>query len=405
MGASSRGTRYYPSGHVRVQDNTIGTNVPVVNTLVKARRWFKVSTTYTNTSAYFRIGTGFRKKATVLVKFKNQHATVRGINGKLKVWQYIWPVKYDAGTFSRTGMQNLNITFNRSTDPHSNTSRYWAAATAINAVHQARLQNQQLGLPQPLSNLNIWLSSKITKGGSAPMLRRIASSSVVYNGIQAMLGDWGSAIMEVVKQAAPDVTYRYGRTTTQTRNYDEVSSTMLHEMAHVTHYGRAGNGFWTSYIGHILSKGGYGQRTDGTVGYAAVGEAWANFLESNQVIRYYNGFGTNQTAQRIIDNNQRDLEHNIPDNTISISRLATNAFGNDIGSRGWIPFGMLHDMTDVGETVPGVVDGVDGYTIPQIFQGFTATATNIPTLTNNILTSNGNHQAVQVNTLRQSYGW
>jgi hypothetical protein len=388
--------RYYPEGSLYVEDNSIGRNVPIKYTRVKARRWFKLSKTYTNASGKFRIGKGFRKKATILVKFKNGNATIRGINGKLIIWQYIWPVKKNLGTFSRSSMQSLNYTFKYSADAHSNTARYWTAAVAINAVYEMNQLCSRFGISTPPSNLNVWLSSKVTKKASAPMLRRIGHTSDVVKAIQLMLGVWGAATIEVVKKVVPDITYNYVRNE-RCEEFNLFFRTMLHELAHGVHYRKAGNNYWASYIAYIVKEGGYGSHNSGGVGHCAVGEAWAYYLDNTFRREYYAGFSGNIAANIRVES-LRQLENHTPTTSAPVNRFST-------GSEGWIPFGMLHDMTDTGETIASVNDAVNGYSVSGIYKGFTSGSTSVSKLTSNILAGNGNRQLNQVNTLRKSYGW
>ena len=79
---------------------------------------------------------------------------------------------------------------------------------------------------------------------------------------------------------------------------------------------------------------------------------------------------------------------------------------NGTESRGWIPAGLLHDCTDVGEpTTTRINDLASGYSMSMLFRGYTSSATTVQTLRANILSSNGNAQATQVNNLVTSYGW
>lgn len=78
---------------------------------------------------------------------------------------------------------------------------------------------------------------------------------------------------------------------------------------------------------------------------------------------------------------------------------------NRTDSRGWIPSGMLHDCTDVGEhATTGITDIASGYSMSALFRGYTSSATTVQTLRSNILSTNGNAQATQVNAVT-SYGW
>ena len=66
----------------------------------------------------------------------------------------------------------------------------------------------------------------------------------------------------------------------------------------------------------------------------------------------------------------------------------------------------LHDFTDIGEPFStGINDLASWYTMSMLFRGYNSSATTVQTLRANILSSNGNAQATQVNNLVTSYGW
>lgn len=94
------------------------------------------------------------------------------------------------------------------------------------------------------------------------------------------------------------------------------------------------------------------------------------------------------------------LERQRRDDNISVEQFNGNF------SRGWIPWGMLHDLTDVGEPAITLVnDQASGYSINGLYRGFGSSVTTVQGLRAAILSNNNNNQATQVNTLVTSYGW
>jgi hypothetical protein len=58
--------------------------------------------------------------------------------------------------------------------------------------------------------------------------------------------------------------------------------------------------------------------------------------------------------------------------------VAVQPFNGSV-SEGWIPWGMLHDMTDTGEpAVTLISDGVNGYSMYNVFRGFNSGVETVP---------------------------
>jgi hypothetical protein len=131
---AARGPRYYPQGNLSVFNTDINAPEPLKGVMVKSRNFMKLGKTYTDGNGHFYIGKPYKRKAMIIVKFKNDRATTRGINGVLKVWQYVFPVKHKLGRFYDNGLQTINFTFPRELNPHSEGARKWVAATTMNAV-------------------------------------------------------------------------------------------------------------------------------------------------------------------------------------------------------------------------------------------------------------------------------
>jgi hypothetical protein len=138
-------------------------------------------------------------------------------------------------------------------------------------------------------------------------------------------------------------------------------------------------------------KNGYSVKNDLT----AVVESWGYFIEAT-----FNATKYQFTAPALSNDWRAQLEFQTPTSTVSVR------FPTSTTSTGWIPFGMLHDLIDVGEPwVTGVLDNVSNYTIKGIFSGYNASATTIQNLRHQILSQNNNNQSTQVNELVSSYGW
>ncbi len=207
-----------------------------------------------------------------------------------------------------------------------------------------------------------------------------------------------SVVLDAVKAYAPDITMRIQGDGNATRSADNVSNTFFHELAHSIHYAQVGNSYWVEEILYTLkpNKGGpYGTKTTPGAGRAAVVESWG----------FYVGPTFNDIKYRPVNITIANAERNFLESQRRDDTIPWRAF-NGSTSAGWIPWGFLHDCTDVGEPTTTLInDQVSGYTMSALFKGYTSSATTVQTLRANILSTNGNAQSTQVNALVASYGW
>lgn len=123
-------------------------------------------------------------------------------------------------------------------------------------------------------------------------------------------------------------------------------------------------------------------------------ESWAYFIGPTFTRNRYSNIPA------ILDSELNFLEFQRRDDTVPVAAF------NGSFSRGWIPWGMHHDLMDTGEpAVTLITDGVSGYSINGIFKGFHSGSTTVQQLKAAILANNSNSQAAHVNTLVTGYGW
>jgi hypothetical protein len=385
-----------PSGYVKVLDNATGVYVPVKNVTVKARRWFKLDKVLTDANGYFLIGKSYRSKANIVLKFRNDDITIRGISGLLKFWEYAQALEKECGLYSENALINMNINLAYNSNADTYGALQWAAAHCMNTHYESKQFAQTNAIDGAYPAMNIWISSAVTQAAAAPMLRSIAGTSAVNNTITYLLPGIAPAVKKLVENWLPDVTMRLQGTGTTTRTADRLNHVFFHEFAHGMHYNKVGNNYWASYIAYIVTNNGYGNKTTIGSGRVAVGESWGNFIGGTFNRSKY-------TSIPLIFNRERDFLENQKRNDNVSLRLVT---GTTNLYEGWIPWGMLHDLTDSGEPSSTLInDQVNGYTISGIFKGFHSGSDNVTNLKNAILVNNANSQSTQVNTLVSSYGW
>ncbi len=383
------------AGTIKVQDNSINVDVPLGSVLVKTRRWFKLRRALTQANGQYSISVNYRKKAIVSVHFTNGSSKIRGINDVWKFWQFAIPVSKTLGEFTTAQLENVSYTFPYNSNPNSNAATQWVAGHTWNTIRDAKLKNGQLGINYSASALNIWISSRITQGASAPMLRTLFNTSLISLGLDFYLagvsGPLGVAAKQILQNLLPDITLRYGKSGGTTQSTADIVETIYHEMAHATHNTLVGNGYWTDYISYIVTNGGYGSKNTTGSGRIAVAEAWGAYIGGLYGSMYYSGF-SGGAGQGISDNLILNLEYQKPSDT-SISNY-------------WIPRGMYYDLTDTGEPgTTGVIDNANLYTPAMIFQSLNSGVLSVGQFNADLLGRNNNLQSTQVNQLVQSYGY
>ena len=393
--------RYYPAGYIRVTDNVTGAQLPVKNIMVKARRWFKRSMAYTDASGYFYINTGFRQKAKITLRYQNNRTVVRAISGLLKFWEYALPLEKEAGTFEKTNMQNINILHGYNSNPDTYMALQWAAAQSLNTLEDMYTYSAQNSLPTPYPYLTIWISSAITGSSNAPMLRAMGNAIAVPGYLNYLFPTASppitTRVRKLVDNFLPDITVRLRNSAGSTPNSDELSRTFFKRYANSQHFYKLNsNSYWMTYFNVIFGYDGYGHKTSDNAGYVAVVEAWGNFI----------GGTFNEKKYRLLDANIANDQLFFLENQMRNDDIAIGFNSTTIMWEGWIPWGMLHDMIDVGEPFSTAIDDqATGYTMADIFKGFHQGSTDIWKLEEAILANNNNYQVSYVQALRISYGW
>ncbi len=394
--------RYTPAGQITVWDNSISTVVPVKGAYVKVRRFFKIDHTYTSATGNFQCSKGYRAKAQVIVKFKNDWAKVRGVVNMLKVWQWAKPVKKKLGLFEKSAMQNIAFRFEYNANPETNQALQFTAAHALNTVADLNQFCATNGINTIPNNINLWVStSNWFTTSTAPMLNKVTDPLQAHLLISSLMsppltpGSLAKKAFAILLNYAPDVVIKINYDNGVTLWAADISNLSFHELSHAVHYNKVGRAYWLqiigAYISNFISTGGpYGNKTSPNAGLVAVLESWAYFAGNTFNETKYRAVGTS-IAIDLADRDRDFLELQIP--------------GDDHWSRG-VPFGALHDLRDVGEpTSTTVIDNVSGYSIQGIFAGFQPSITTVQGLRQQILNANANSQATQVNQLIASYRW
>ena len=99
-----------------------------------------------------------------------------------------------------------------------------------------------------------------------------------------MIKDFLGEYVSLLELFLPDVTLGIKNSAS---SYSSLYLSTIHELAHASHFMKAGRGFWNRYISYVLnsfvSSGFevYGSGSEADHGYCEVGEMWAYYIQSS----------------------------------------------------------------------------------------------------------------------------
>lgn len=262
----------YPSGRFTVYDTETGSCVPVKGVKIRVHNIIKWATAYTDQNGYYTIGKKYRTKVHYAMIFQNTKG--------FKVW----------GNWAMLAPANHNMRFHSNSgysDDFDTYSNAWDWATINNAAYDYYNMCSIENIMTPPSNLTIWCVRNVG-WSSAIMIPHIPNLNYSYESLLVFLG--GIGLFGIFIDFLPDVFI-----SSQSRNSARIYYLVCHELSHASHFMKAGEDYWSNYIGYIASCWLYGQDTygDGTLthnGICAVGEMWGHAMgHINQYEQYENG--------------------------------------------------------------------------------------------------------------------
>lgn len=271
-----------PSGRITITDPHANGGKPfgVSGVRVRCNTFVKIATAYTDRDGYYQMSKNFSAKVNYRLVFKNEKGFAIGFN------KVIVPASTSA--LGKAEPQGLSVTVSIASD-----RKLFNRSVVNNAAYDyiTRCADNDMGIAPPPSDLRIWLFSDLT-ASSAVMIHHGA----VVEG--HLLSGFLGVFSGIISYFAPDITIG----TNGNPEYRDLYSTTCHELAHASHFSKAGKTFWNNYILFVLSSwissGGttYGDGTEPLAGYCEVGEMWAYYLESKMYKERYGGqtpsFGT-----------------------------------------------------------------------------------------------------------------
>lgn len=276
----TKGDPVQPKGRITICDPDYldGRPVGLSGVRIMTNVFVKFSTTYTDRDGYYTIPKKYSGKPYYRVVFKNSKGFAIGFNWIL--------VPASVSTLGKGGPEGITYCITPDSD-----YELYTRGIANNAAYEyfERCDDSDLGITPPPSNLRFWMFKGLNVS-SAVMLQQGA----FYH--STLIGDVLGSYVSLLELFSPDITIG-------TQGYGvpyRIYCSVVHEMAHASHFSVVGTSYWDAYIKNIIEgyiKTGftdpYGTGEEEHAGLCAVGEMWAYYLESKLFEdRYHKHFST-----------------------------------------------------------------------------------------------------------------
>lgn len=252
--------------------------------------WFGFWSTHTDANGCWRIPHKDYGNGYMLVKFKNDRATIRGLRGT-KFWEYAFAVQDYVGQIGGPTFNDITVVYTPSGGDDSASKIFWYAATCNNALAEYHTYAAADGISGPPMGLDVLLFNQ-PGSAAAPMFAKtgfhwvslgpmptILSALFLIPNIGPSLGVLFEVLVSVMLVWAPDVVYMYGG---ESMVSDRVKETWYHEFGHAAHFNALNNNtYWNENIMYVIANEingnnpPYGTRgTPGGFERAAIIESW-----------------------------------------------------------------------------------------------------------------------------------
>lgn len=417
---------HYPAGHLYVHDtnlndpNNPNDGEPLRRARVVAKRWFKIQRLYTDDNGYFESIIRFHKKAKIIVKFKNDYSTIRGAVG-LRLWQMLFPVKKNLGTYSGT-LNNIHYTFQHyNTTTKALGNRDWVAATINNAIQEHRNYASQFGFATAPMKLRIYITPWARFDGlsSAPLFGKrfihdlpLSFANTFLVGLAGTIAGGVNAFIAVVTRTQLDIAIGYHYEDMNWFTSDVIKESTYHELSHASDYSRVGDGWYTSFVKAELAEieahpsasdplNPYGPATSSNAPIIALGEAWGYHMGHFLADQRYGYHSSPQYQQQMWYYNNSPIS-----GLSSHLNLLENFDPNNINDPfHWIPQGLMYDLMDIGNEGIPVIDNVSGFTIQQLFSPLQSDVYTLQQYKDRLQQQNPGNQTTQITDLFAQYGY
>lgn len=254
-----------PAGRITVVDPALNEGKPfgVAEVMVVCNSFVKFSASYTDRDGYYALPVAFSSEPRYRLVFKNRKGFSLGLNLVL--------LPASISTLGKGSPEGKDVCVKPSDDPG-----LYRRCVVNNSAYDyyTRCVETDLDIQAPPKNLSIWILGEI-QGGSAAMLHQGVFTDIAQ--MSEKLGKYA----DILNVFLPDITIGCKGV----ENYYTLYALTTHELAHASHYMKAGDDYWQEYIKYILSSAvyegsAYGSGLGEGAGYCEVGEVWAYFIES-----------------------------------------------------------------------------------------------------------------------------
>lgn len=280
--ATKAAAKVVPSGRITIVDEHANGGKPfgVAGVMISCNSFVKFDKSYTDRDGYYSMTKEFSSNLRYRIVFKNEKQFSIGFNLVL--------LPASVSTLGKSGPEGVNMTVTKDSE-----DKLFRRCAVNNAAYDyfSRCAASDLGLSAPPADLRIWILHGM-EASSAVMLHH--GAVVRSDFLDKYLGSFAS----LVEYFLPDITIG----AKDKDEYREIYSTTCHELAHASHFTKAGTDYWNKYILYIIESfiktGGmtYGDGTTSGAGHCEIGEMWAYYLESRIFKDRYGGnfptFGT-----------------------------------------------------------------------------------------------------------------
>ena len=275
-------SKVQPSGRITIEDKGFKGGLPygVAGVQVSCNSFVKFDHAYTDRDGYYKMKKTFASDLRYRLVFKNEKGFSIGFNLVL--------VPASVSTLGKSSPEGVNMTVTKDSE-----DKLYRRCVVNNAAYDyiSRCNSDDMGIDPPPSDLRLWIFNGM-EASSAVMLHHgaVLRSDLV----EEYLGKFS----RLIEYFLPDITIG-------TKGYDSyasIYSSTCHELAHASHFSKAGISYWNRYILYIIESyvrtGGmtYGDGSGEDAGYCEIGEMWAYYLESKMYKERYGGsfptFGT-----------------------------------------------------------------------------------------------------------------
>lgn len=270
-----------PSGRITIVDEDANGGKPfgVSGVRVSCNSFVKFDHAYTDRDGYYTMSKTFSSDLRYRLIFNNEKGFSIGVNMVL--------LPASVSTLGKTGPEGIDMTVTKDSE-----QKLFKRCVVNNAAYDyySRCAKEDMGLSLPPSDLRIWIFHDWEMSSAAMMHHGALVQTEV---VKSFLGEFAS----LLEFFLPDLTLGLG----DKHAYKDIYSTSCHELAHASHFSKAGTDFWNQYITYIMTsyvKNGdpYGDGQGSGAGHCSVGEMWGYYMQSKMYKDRYGGsfpsFGT-----------------------------------------------------------------------------------------------------------------